>query len=167
MYKIMPELKELTDEPPVIRYTGVFSYDDLYKTVTNWFKSKGYDFYEKNYTHKGSELEFEWYGEKKITEYYQYQITVSMFVWDFKDVEVVKEDQKIIMQKGRIQLVIKGYYVLDYKKEWEGGFKEKVREIYHKFIINKDIIFKIYVPLYKQVYELYDKIRDSIGMEHN
>jgi len=157
--------KELTDEPPVIRYTGVFSYDNLYKTVIQWFKIKGYDFFEKNYTHKGNELEFEWFGEKEVTEYYKYEIEISMFVWDFKDVEVIKNDEKTVLQKGRIQLVIRGYYILDYEKEWVGGFKEKLQKFYHNFIINKDIMFKIYVPLYKEVYEIYDKIRDSMGME--
>jgi hypothetical protein len=164
----MPQVpKPLTDQPPIIRYTGVFDYDKLYKSITKWFKLKGYDFQEKKYVHKGKELEFEWYGEKKITEYYKYEVEVALFIWDFGNTEVVKDEQTITMQKGRVQVVIKGSYTLDYAQTWEGSkFTEKLRDIYHKYIIDKDIIFKIYTPLYKQVYSFYDEIRAVLGMEH-
>ncbi len=167
MYKFMAEVKkELAKEPPLIKYYGVFDYQKLYEAITGWYKAKDFDMHEKGYVHKGKELEFEWFGDKKITDYYKYEITVSMFVWDFKEAEIIKNNEKVNTHQGRIQIVVKGYYVLDYDKQWEGGVKEKLRGFYHKFIIDKDIIFKINKPLYKAVYSLYDTIRDALGMEH-
>lgn len=162
----MSEKKELTDEPPVIRFTGIFDFEDLYKTLTGWFGDNGFDMHEKKYVHKGKEQEFEWIADKKVTSYYQYDIEVSMFIWDLKKVEVVKDGEKVKMDSGRIQLIVKGYYTLDYDKYWTGGFTETLRGIYHKFIIDKDIILKVYTPLYRYVYDYYDKARESLGMVH-
>ncbi|MFA5142194.1 MAG: hypothetical protein WC471_04460 [Candidatus Woesearchaeota archaeon] len=171
---------ELTDQPPIIRYTGVFDFDKLYKSITKWYKAHGYDMQEKKYVHKGKELEFEWFGDKKITEYYKYEIEVALFIWEFGETEVVKDGQTIKMNKGRIQMVIKGAYVLDYAKSWGSTpapvksisdipnkkFVHYMQDLYHKYIINKDIIFKVYSPLYKLVYGFYDDVRETIGMEH-
>ena len=163
----MPVKKELTNEPPVIRFSGVFDYDKLYNAIVGWYSDKGFIMHEKKYVHKGNELEFEWVGDKDITSYYAYDVEVSMFVWDFKKVEAIKDGEKVQLHSGRVQIIVKGFYTLDYKDQWQGGFTETLRGIYHKFIIDKDILLKVYKPLYKYVYDLYDKTRDSLGMVHS
>ncbi len=158
--------KELSDQPPIIKYTGVFEFDKLYSTIVKWYKSHGFNMQEKKYVYKGKELEFEWFGDKKITNYYKYEVEVAMFIWDMGDTEVVKDEKTLNMQKGRIQIIIKGKFILDYAGQWEGKYAKVLRDIYHKYIFDKDILFNIYTPLYRLVYGFYDEVRNAIGMEH-
>jgi len=160
------ESTELKDHP-IIRYTGMFDYDALYNSILGWYKAKGFARHEKKYVHKGKELEFEWYGFKEVTKYVRYEITVEMFVWEFGKLEAIVDGQKKIMNKGRLQLVIKGKYILDYKGQWEtGGFVKFLRDIYHKYLIQTYIIFEVHTPLYKLLYDFYDTIRKVLGMEN-
>jgi hypothetical protein len=165
-------LDPLEDQPPIIRYSGIFDFDKLYKNMVDWFKDKDYDFYEKNYKFKpvvhGKEIEIEWEAEKKVTEYYLFEIDVSFHFWDFQTVEVIENGKKKKLTKARMQIIIKGAYRLDYTGRWGNTpFNEWLRGFFHKYIIKRKIMFLMWNTLYYEVYKLHALVKDQIDAQTN
>jgi len=56
------------------------------------------------------------------------------------DVEVEKDGVKIKMNKGQVELGIKGYLERDYEKRWEGrAFRKFLRGLYDRYVIKHRI----------------------------
>ncbi len=128
-----------------IRYKGLFDFDGLYKMMKLWFTEREYDFYETRFKHKfrpaeGAELEIDWEGEREINEYARDDIHVYFHIWNFKEVEVIKEGKKQKLVSARMLIEFTPTLVLDYADMWEDSFfKRKLRGIYNKYIIRHDI----------------------------
>jgi len=158
--------KELT---PVIRFTGIFDFDGLYKLMVNWFLDRNYDFYEPLYKDKGMdigrEVEIEWETEKEIDEYFKYQIDIYFHLWEVQPVEVIIEGEKKMLTKAKIEIRLKPKVVADYENRWDRSeFRKKLRDFYLTYVINKKIELQIVEPLYNRMYELHTLIKDYLKM---
>lgn len=124
------------------KYRGIFAFKDLYKFCYTWLMEEtGLDFITENkYVEKLSgdekDIEVEWNGEKKVTDYFKYKLKIEFIVNFLTEVEVIKEGVKIKTNKGQVQIKVKGDLVRDYEGKFEqGAFKKFLRAIYEKWVI--------------------------------
>ncbi|MAG08111.1 hypothetical protein CMO89_01455 [Candidatus Woesearchaeota archaeon] len=132
-----------------LTYEGLFDVNELYKTIDEWLRSKGYDKKEvKNMektTAEGKYIELVLEPWKKITTYAKNVIRMRIIMSDIKEVEVEKEKAKIKLNQGKVQIVFDGFFETDYENRWE------TKPIYYFFrtIFNK-YFYGFYTDAYKK-----------------
>ena len=153
--------KDINIEPlPLFRYTGLIDFDRLYETLVSWYKDQKYAFFEDKYIYKGNEIELGLRGEKTVTAWCKYCVEIEVKIIDAKETEVIINEEKKRMLKGRLQFFVKAKYTLDPGKKWEGSkFLEHARDFYFSYLI-KNQIKGWHVDLVKKVRELYKLVKE-------
>jgi hypothetical protein len=95
---------------------------------------------EEKYSEKivanGKDIDIEWKGTKKITDYFKMEIKADFKILGLKEVEVSKGETKFKSNQGQVKLKVKGILVRDYQAKFEGtGFRKFLRETYEKWVI--------------------------------
>ena len=125
---------------PLFRYTGLIDFDQLYASLAQWFHEGKYAFFEDKYAYKGSDIECGLRGEKTVTPWVKYILEVEIKIFDAKDVDMVIDDKKKKVLRGRLQFLVKAKYVLDPEKRWEGSwFLETARDFYFSYLIKNQV----------------------------
>lgn len=161
----------MPDEPSnMIRFRGIFSFSDVMKAIKKWLVDRDYEFNEPTHKWKvpaeGVEAEIKITGDRKLNEYVKYWITVGVKTWDMRDVEVVKDGQKMKLQEGKIAIEVGGKYDLDWQKRFGGSkFLQGLQDFMHKFILKQDIGQKWEDDLFFQMVDLTKVIREKLGHE--
>ncbi len=138
-------VKKDAEFPPfAIRHRGIFSYAKLLKCVHTWCEENDYEFHEIKVKYKipspaGAEVEGDLIGERNITDYLKYKLTMTYHIWDMRDVEIVEDGQKKKVQEGTVVIEVRAEYTLDYAERFKGKFLEELQKFYHKFIIKRVI----------------------------
>lgn len=158
------------DKPIVIKYSGIFDFDGLYKLMTDWFIDYAFTLEEPTYKHKvptelGAEQEVEWTGWKKITEYVRYWIQIYIHTYNMKDVEVVKEGAKKTLQRGEILIEFYAYVETDYPGIVNSKFGEYLKDFWDKYLLKKDMDVVWTDQLWYLMYKLHTKVKEFLGME--
>jgi len=127
-----------------VQHTGVFDFKETYGFAYKWLADEGYLITEKKYSEKvkpnGKEIEVEWDMFRKISDYFKFSGSIKWRVLGMTDVEVEKDGVKIKMNKGQVELGIKGYLERDYEKRWEGrAFRKFLRGLYDRYVIKHRI----------------------------
>jgi len=126
-----------------IKSTGLFAFKDFYKFCYDWLLDEtGLDFvaegkYKEKLSGNEKDLEIEWMGENKITDYFKFEIKVKFNIKHLTDVEVQQPNgAKIKTNKGEIEMEVKGNLVRDYDGKFERNSTQKfLRGIYEKYVI--------------------------------
>ncbi len=124
-----------------IKYDGLLDFSEFYKFCYQWLtEERGFDLAETAYKEKikgdSKEIDIEWKGSSKVTDYFKFEIKVEFQVLGLKDVEIVKEGAKIKMNKGGVGIKIKGTLIRDYQGKFEiNASKKFMRSIYEKWVI--------------------------------
>jgi hypothetical protein len=125
-----------------IKHNGIFSFKDFYQFCYDWLKDEtGLDITENKYEEKieGNEkkIKIEWTGEKKVTDYFKFEVKVDPFeATSLKNVEIKKGDAIIKTNQGKVTLDVKGILVRDYDGKFErSAFSKFLRAIYEKWVI--------------------------------
>jgi hypothetical protein len=124
-----------------IKYDGVFSFKDLYKFCYDWLDQEvGLSVAEGKYAEKVSgtskNIDVEWEGSKKISDYFQFKAKVKFKILALSKVEMNQGGAKISTNKGSVEIGCKGMLVRDYDGKFETSPGKKVwRAIYEKFVI--------------------------------
>jgi hypothetical protein len=138
-----------------ISYNGIFSFKDFYKFCYEWLNDEeGLGITEDKYSEKLSgdskEISVAWSGEKEMTDFFKLQVKVSIDVKNLTKAEINKDGAKISMNKGSVQVGIKGTLVRDYNGKFETtAFKKFLRGIYERWVVpsaiehNEDKIISI------------------------
>ena len=148
-----------------IKKHGIFDMDKLYKFVYAWLDDRKYFFHEKLYKHKpgfikGNEVELEIESFRKVTGYVKYNIDITFHLWDVVDVDVIKHGKKQKMSQARMDITLNGYITTDYEENWEKKKLYKImNDIYEKYIIKRKIEDIWMIELYKEAYDLHEKIK--------
>ena len=166
----MPKNYPVAEKPMVIKFTGIFDYDLLYKTITNWFIDYGYYLEEPLYKHKvptpiGAEQEIGWTGWKKITEYVKYWIQVYTHIYNLKDVEVVKGGVKKKLQRAEMIIEFSAYVETDYPGIVNSKFGEYLKDFWDKYLLKKDMDTIWTDQLYYVMYKLHTAVKEALGMK--
>jgi len=124
-----------------IKSTGIFNFRNFYKFCYEWLvEETGLDVMEVKYKEKlaGSEkeMEIEWEGETKFTDYFQFKTKVKFEVKHLTNVEINEGGKKINTNKGEVKVTIKSYLVRDYLGKFESNaFLKFLRATYERWII--------------------------------
>ena len=153
-----------------VKFRGIFNYSEFMQSIKNWFKDYDYEFQEPTHKWKvpseGVEAEIKMTGERKVNEYVKYHITVSIRIWDMKDVEVVKDGQKMKLQDGKVSVDVEGKLEFDWQNRFGGNkFLQHAQDFLHKFIIKQDIGDWWEDDLLIKTMDLTKTIRHKLGHE--
>ena len=138
-----------------IKQSGIFSFSDLYEFLYDWLTVEGYRVVEKKYSEKilgdAKTIEIVWENERKISDYFKFHIKMEWMITGLKKIEVKKEDQKVTMNSGTVEIKFSAVLIKDYENRWENQpFWKFWRGVYDRYIIKTRI----------EEYE--DKIEDEI-----
>ena len=127
-----------------IQYKGVMDFQDLYESIADFFRQKKFKFYEKQQRLRkpgpfGSEILYQFEARRKVEDYYEWIVHITIETFDMHDVDVVlKDGTKKKMTKGRIWIQLSGNVETDYEKVWErSAFLAHLKSFYNKYIIRK------------------------------
>jgi len=124
-----------------MKYKGIFSFKDFYKFCYDWLKDEvNLELGEKKYIEKitgnSKTVEVKWFGKRKLTDYFEFDIEVEMKITDLTNVEVNQDGQKISTNKGYLEMTVKGDMLRDYEGKFEtNAYAKFMRSIYEKWII--------------------------------
>ena len=158
--------------PIYLQYKGIFDMQDLYESIAEFFRRKKFKFYEiQNRLRRpgpfGAEIYFLFQAERKVEEYYMWEVRIEIETFDVHDIEVVMKDgTKKKMQKGRIWMQINHKVITDYEKVWEkSAFLAQLKSFYNKYIIKKSYEGLWWDELhYKIVVKLHSLIKERLKM---
>ncbi len=156
-------------------YTGkvqdkaIFDFSELYSFCYKWLVDENYDVTEGKYQEKvnpnGKEVEIEWEALKEITDYFRFKISVNWRIIGLKDVEVEKDNAKIKLNKGNLEIKVKAVLEKDYESRWEkNAFFNFLRGIYDKYII-KSRIEHYEEKLFSEADEFLAEIKSFLSLE--
>lgn len=153
-----------------VKHRGLFSYAEFINGIRNWFRENNYEFHEPKHQWKappeGVEVEIRINGNRKVNEYVKYHINMFLKIYDMKDVEVVKDGQKVKMQDGKVTVEISGKLELDWQNRFGGNkFLQGLQDFLHQFIIKQDIGDHWEDDLLFKLMDLTRAIRTVLGQE--
>ena len=135
----MPEKDELFNSS--VKHAGYWNFRGLYKFGYDWLvEDLQLNLSENKYVEKlkGAEkdLDIEWEGWRKYTDYFKCVIKVKFEIRHLKNAEIVIDGKKISTNQGEVKMVVKGTLVRDFDGKFEGtGFRKFMRGVYEKWII--------------------------------
>jgi hypothetical protein len=154
-----------------LKKVGIIDLDGFYKVMYKWFYDNGYVFEEPTSrirpgTAAGVEYEYKWACWRKVNEYVKYHITVWIYVWDAKKMDVIKEGQKIELTKCRLEMEFDGYVELDWTKRFNTKFEKFLFWFYNQLILRPEkLISNYWDELYYRVYKLQTIAKEYLDME--
>ena len=135
----------------IIRYSGVFDFDKLYKEMHDWFMKNSYGFEEKQHDDRakdrGRDIEIVWNGERKVDEFVKFLINVRFVIEEFNKVEK--------LDSGKLLIEISASAILDYTDRWNRKpFSNFLFNVYTKYIIKEKINNYYLGKLYRETVNL-------------
>ena len=119
---------------------AIFDLGSLYDFCYTWLMDEGYVVTENTYSEKvagsSKELEIIWTAEQEISDYFKFIIKIRWFIVGLKDVEVERGGEKTKLNKGDLELGVKGVLVKDYEGSWDkNAFYNFLKKVYNRYII--------------------------------
>ena len=149
------ELNKAPHPTLYIQHKGIWDMDGLLRTITEFFTSQKFKFYEKLQRHRhpgpfGVERYYVFEAYRHRDEHHRWVVWIRLETFDEHDVEVVQKDgTKRMMAKGRLWIQMTGEADIDYDKRWEGGwFSVNLRKFFNRYIIRK----RIELPFWDDMY---------------
>ena len=139
----MPEKETIFSSK--IKSSGIFSFKDYYRFCYDWLKDEtGLDIRETKYAEKidgtTKKIEVDWEGEKKLTDYFKFDVKIKIKADGLKEVEITQGGAKVNTNKGAVETEIKAILVRDYEGKFETTAAKKfMRSIYEKWVIPASI----------------------------
>ncbi|MEK6973994.1 MAG: hypothetical protein AABW41_02040 [Nanoarchaeota archaeon] len=153
-----------------IKWSGVFDVGDFYNRLKQWFVQEGYGDELKNFKEikfvqrvkqTGKEIEIKWIGEKNVSDYFAYAITITVAASQIKDVEIQRDGKKLKMNSGSLDIRLFADFVKNAKGRWK---KESfMKKVYERFVV-KERMDSYKLGLYQKVYGLQDYIKEYLGI---
>lgn len=158
--------------PLKIRYKGLFDWGGLYRLCWEWLQKREFRVHEKRYKDKmqtalGNEMEIDIWGEKEVSEYYQYKITFAYHLWEAREIPVIIDGKKVMRMRGRIHMEINAQVITD----WQGRYKKdntfhKIMEMFlNKTVFKYDIDMKHVDFLDKDLHRFEGEIKKFLKIE--
>lgn len=164
-----------------LQYKGILDMQDIYETIADFFRQKKFKFYEKQQRLRrpspfGADVLYEFEAKRRIEDYYEWVVDVSIETFDMHDVDIVlKDGTKKKMEKGRVWIRFSGVCVTDYEKIWEkSAFLAQLKSFYNKYIIRKrlegvwwdELYYKIVLRLHALVKERLKMVSEGFEARH-
>lgn len=154
-----------------IKWSGTFDVGDFYNKLKLWLFHEGFgdenkNFKEVKYVQRikpyGREIDLKWVGEKNVSDYFSYSITITMLIFALKDVEVPYNGRKVKMNSASIDIRLFADFIKNRKGKWKKN--SLMKKIYEKFIV-KDRLDAYKINLYHQIYGFHDYIKEYLNLQ--
>lgn len=121
-------------------HSGLFDFGGFYNYAHRWLKEEGYGVIEERYSEKISgearDISIEWKASKDMTEYFKKEMQIRIDIKGLVEVEVEIDGKRKKMNKGSVDMEIKGFLIRDPKSVWDGvPLYRFLRDLYNKYII--------------------------------
>ena len=158
--------------PAIVRYDGVFDWDGMYKIIIDYLRRNNYWFYETLYKSKpwspiGTELILKWRGERKLDEYYKYELNFEWHFMDFHKVDVIRDGKKLTLTKAFFWVTIRGKIIQDWQglENTGGKWLKGIGKFFRRQVVDREYAFDYIYPLYDEVMDVQKLIQDNVHME--
>ena len=150
-----------------IKWIGPVDFPHLYTSMKNWLVDMGYtkdETLEKKYIDRAKpgeakQLEIDWHGEKKKSEFFTYNIDTTILILNMKAVEIQQGDIKKKMHTGTYEIRLYSY--LKSTSKWDE--LKGLKKLYQELIMRKRI--KVYLEeVYKKSTSFHSYIKGIIGL---
>jgi len=124
-----------------IKYEGIVSFKDFYRFCYDWLKEETeLVVAETKYAEKlkgdSKDIDIEWIGTRKVTDYFKFQIKAVFRILGLKEVETTQGGAKIKTNQGSVEIKLTGTLIRDYDSKFEvTAHKKFLRSIYEKWVI--------------------------------
>ncbi len=124
-----------------IKYDGKHSFKDFYRFCYDWLTEETELIVaERKYTEKlkgdSKDIDVEWVGERKVTDYFKFQIKIKFRILGLREIEITQKGVKIRTNEGSVEVTVTGTLVRDYEGKFETtAHKKFLRSIYEKWVI--------------------------------
>ena len=124
-----------------MKYEGIVSFKDFYRFCYDWLKEETeLDVAETKYAEKlkgdSKDIDIEWIGTRKVTDYFKFQIKAVFRILGLKEVETTQGGAKIKTNQGSVEIKLTGTLIRDYDSKFEvTAHKKFLRSIYEKWVI--------------------------------
>ncbi len=152
-----------------LNWKGVFDLGDMYRQLKWWFDYEGFgdetkNFKEVKYVERikpiGKQYEIRWICEKNVSDYFAYQIEITMLIFGVKDAEVNVGSKKVKIDRGEIDMRISSRLIRNRSGKWK---KESfLKKIYDSFIV-KDRIDGYKQDIYEKTYKFQDEVKKYLA----
>ncbi len=149
-------------------YSGLMDVKELFKLINAWFNENGFELKEdKNFEQdlpEGRFIEYEITPWKKITNYNRYIFKIRALFKNLKKVEIIKENQKLLIEQGSVLIYFDGFIEHDYEHRWDATpFLMLFRTLCDKFI------YRAYTERFEnrltnEMHLLYNEIQQFLNM---
>ena len=129
-----------------MKYEGIVFFKDFYRFGYDWLKEETeLDVAETKYVEKlkadSKDIDIEWVGVRKVTDYFKFQVKVVFRILKLKEVETTQGGVKIKTNQGSVEVKVTGTLIRDYESKFEVTAHRKfLRSIYEKWVIPSRII---------------------------
>jgi len=156
--------------PEMIIFKGIFDFDELYKTMHDWFNFRGYTFHEVKFKKKskdtGYEIELIWCPWRKVTDFLKYRFNVHVLIFNVEKIEVIKNNQKKELMKGRMFMEVKAFLEADYSDRFEGSkLKKGIRQFIISYVLKRKIDTMWGDKLEFKQYEFLNVVKECLDMQ--
>ncbi len=164
-------MTDINLDPTLVKYKGVFDFNNMFQVIYDWLEDHEYEVNEKIFKHKiptpkGAEKEIEWEAYREVTHYIKYKITFKFKVFDLRDVEVVRGEEKLMKSYGKLRINISPILMVDYNEIFSGNkFKVFLGKLFNEKVYNMDIGVLYADPLQYRMYQLQGVIKQTLDME--
>lgn len=123
-----------------LEFSGVFDFEAFYAYAFEWLRDHQWGVVEDKYAEKLSgttrDITVEWRAFRKLTDYFNGEMSMKCEIKGMSDVEVEFEGKKKKANKGLVRLEFKGVLIRDPGSQWETTHMYKFfKDVYHKYII--------------------------------
>jgi hypothetical protein len=135
----MSEKEEITKEK--LGHSGLFDFAGVYSFMHHWLKEEeNYGVIEREYSEKVSgdnrDIRILWTTDKYVSDYFKHEMEIKITVGGMSDVEVEIEGKKKKMNKGKLAVEIKGFFVRDPDSKWDTSPVFRfMRDIYDRYVV--------------------------------
>jgi len=124
-----------------MKYEGLWDFKEFYKFCYQWLVEEMHldvieDKYSEKITGDSKGIKIEWTGKRKVTDYFQFSVSVKFEIIGLINVEITKDGRKVKMNNGLVEMKVKGSLIRDYDGKFEKTASRKfMRSIYEKWVI--------------------------------
>lgn len=153
-----------------LRYKGIFDLPNLYHKMFMWGEERDYEFFERAYKHKwrgkSAEIELKWIFQQELSSFTKALIKVHFHLWDYKEVEVVKDGVKKKMNSARMFIDFTGEMHMDWQNRWsDTWWKRKMRDFYIDYVMRQEAATSWWDKLWYNANKLQQLTKRELGME--
>ncbi len=135
----------MSEKEQVIRekmqHQGIFDFKGFYSFAHDWLKEeRKFGVVEEKYNEKVSgnsrDLKIEWLASKILSDYFKIELKIKFEISEMTDVEVEIDSERKKMNKGKVEVEIRGTLVKDPDSKWDKWPVARfMRDVYNKYVI--------------------------------